>query len=67
MRTFAINMLSTFRRYGLVVSPGVLAYVRTLITADTIRVELAPRHDMLRHVERFPSCYAPRRRYVTRR
>jgi ubiquinone biosynthesis protein len=50
---FAVSNLVTIRRNGMLLSPSVLAYVRTLITADTLRTELAPEHDFLRHVELF--------------
>src|SRR5207248_7019250 len=50
---FAINNLVTIRRHGMVLAPPVLAYVRTLVTADTLRTELAPEHDFLRHAELF--------------
>jgi ubiquinone biosynthesis protein len=50
---FAINNLVTIRRNGMVLAPPVLAYVRTLVTADTLRTELAPEHDFLRLSELF--------------
>jgi ubiquinone biosynthesis protein len=51
--TFAVNMLVVLRRHGITVSPGVLAYVRTIVTADTLRAELAPSSDFLSKVEVF--------------
>jgi hypothetical protein len=37
----------------MVVAPGVVAYVRTLVTADTVRLEIAPAYDFLAQVEAF--------------
>jgi len=51
--TFAVNVLIIIRRHGLAVSPGVLAYVRTVVTADTLRLELTPNYDFLQQVEFF--------------
>jgi len=50
---FAVNVLVVIRRHGMTFSPGVLAYVRTIITADTLRGELAPGSDFLSVIERF--------------
>jgi ubiquinone biosynthesis protein len=50
---FALNVLVIVRRHGMILSPGVLTYVRTLVTADTIRMELAPNCDFLAQVEVF--------------
>ena len=50
---FAVNVLLIIRRHGMAVSPGVLAYVRTVVTADTLRSELAPGADFLSQVELF--------------
>jgi predicted unusual protein kinase regulating ubiquinone biosynthesis (AarF/ABC1/UbiB family) len=51
--TFAVNVLTIIRRHGMDVSPGVLAYVRTIVTADTLRAELAPGSDFLSQIELF--------------
>src|SRR4051812_39030689 len=42
---FAVDILIIIRRHGMIVSPGLLAYVRTVVTADTLRAELAPGYD----------------------
>ena len=51
--TFAVNILLIIRRNGMTVVPGVLAYVRTIVTADTLRAELAPGLTFLPKVELF--------------
>jgi ubiquinone biosynthesis protein len=50
---FAAGILDIVRRHGIVLSPNVIAYLRTLISADGLRFELAPDYDLPWHVQRF--------------
>jgi ubiquinone biosynthesis protein len=48
---FAVSILTKVRQHAMVMSPNVMAYVRTVVTADTLRSELAPNYEFLRYVE----------------
>jgi ubiquinone biosynthesis protein len=50
---FAAGILDIVRRHGIVLSPNVIAYLRTLISADGLRFELAPEYNLPWHVQRF--------------
>jgi ubiquinone biosynthesis protein len=50
---FAVGVLDVVRRNGIALAPNVITYFRTLITADSIRFELAPEYDLRWHVQRF--------------
>ncbi len=56
---FAVSNLVIIRQNGMLLSPLVLAYVRTLVTADTLRIELAPEYDFLKQTELFFSRMIP--------
>jgi ubiquinone biosynthesis protein len=51
--SFAMAILEVIRRHGLVLSPDVMTYFRSLIMADTIRTQLAPDYDLQSDVHRF--------------
>ena len=50
---FAAGVLDVVRRHGIDLAPSVITFMRTLITADAIRYELAPDYDLPWHVQRF--------------
>jgi ubiquinone biosynthesis protein len=50
---FFIDVMNTIRLNRMVLSPSVVAYVKTLLSADTLRFELAPGYDMLLHGRQF--------------
>lgn len=49
----ALDVLSAIRRNNMVLAPAIVAYLKTLLTADTLRFQLAPDYDLPRHVEDF--------------
>jgi len=51
--SFAVGILDIVRRYGIVLAPNALAYLRTLIATDALRFELAPDYDLYGHAQRF--------------
>jgi predicted unusual protein kinase regulating ubiquinone biosynthesis (AarF/ABC1/UbiB family) len=49
----AVDVMQTVRRYELELAPGVVAYLRMLVTLGTLRHQLAPDYDLPAHVRRF--------------
>jgi len=50
---FALKVLVVIREHGLVVAPGVLAYLRTVCATEALRLQLAPGCDFQPQVEAF--------------
>jgi predicted unusual protein kinase regulating ubiquinone biosynthesis (AarF/ABC1/UbiB family) len=50
---FAVGILTTMRQYDMVLSPGVVAYLRMHATLGMLRYQLAPKYDLSKHVRRF--------------
>jgi predicted unusual protein kinase regulating ubiquinone biosynthesis (AarF/ABC1/UbiB family) len=49
----AVDVLRTVRRHELALSPGVVAYLKMLVTLGAVRHELVSNYDLQRHVQRF--------------
>ena len=49
----AIDVLQTIRQQELSLSPGIVAYLKMLVTLGTLRHQLAPDYDLALHARRF--------------
>jgi ubiquinone biosynthesis protein len=51
--SFEVRMLNAIRRHGMTVSPSVVAYLKALVTANTVIFELAPDFSLEWHENKF--------------
>jgi predicted unusual protein kinase regulating ubiquinone biosynthesis (AarF/ABC1/UbiB family) len=49
----AVGVLQTVRQQGLALAPGIVAYLKMLVTLGALRHQLAPDYDLPRHARRF--------------
>jgi ubiquinone biosynthesis protein len=49
----ALEVMATVRRHEMALAPGIVAYLKTLLTVDTLRFALAPSYDLPTSVRRF--------------